>query len=133
MITEERIRGAIWGQFLGDAFCLGSHWIYDMAELERLFPGGPQGFETPGAGPFHIGKESGDLTHYGDGALLQLQSLAKQGSFDAVDFGSRFVEMIESTEYLGYRDHAAKGTVANARRFRTAHPGEKLPFSGWCR
>lgn len=128
MISEERIRGAIWGQFLGDAFCLASHWIYNLAELERRFPGGPQGFETQVAGPYHFEKKSGDLTHYGDGALLQLQSLAKQGTFDAVDFGSSFVEMIESTEYLGYRDHAAKGTVANARIFRTAHPGESYRY-----
>lgn len=120
---EERIRGAVWGQFLGDAFCLGSHWIYDRSELERRFPGGPAGFETPLAGQYHFGKNSGDLTHYGDAALLQLQSLAERGQFDAVDFGSRFVAMIESDEYRGYRDHAAKGTVENARRYRAADPG----------
>ena len=84
---DSRIRGAIWGQFAGDAFCLGSHWIYDLTELERRFPGGPQGFESPVSGHYHFGKRSGDLTHYGDGALLLLQSLAKQGRFDAVDFG----------------------------------------------
>ena len=126
--SDDRIRGAIWGQFVGDAFCLGSHWIYDLAELTQRFPGGPRGFETPAAGHYHFGKMPGDLTHYGDGALLQLQSLAERGAFDAVDFGARFVAMIESPEYRGYRDHAAKGTMANAREFRTAHPGEPYGY-----
>jgi len=75
---DDRIRGAIWGQFIGDAFCLGSHWIYDLTELARRFPRGLKGFETPAAGHYHFGKKSGDLTHYGDGALLQLQSLAER-------------------------------------------------------
>jgi ADP-ribosylglycohydrolase len=125
---DNRIRGAIWGQFVGDAFCLGSHWIYDLAEVGRRFPGGPQGFDTPAEGHYHFGKRSGELTHYGDGALLQLQSLAERGSFDAVDFGSRFVALMESSDYPGYRDHAAKGTVANALRFSLNHPGESYDY-----
>jgi hypothetical protein len=93
----DQIRGAVWGQFVGDAFCLGSHWIYDLTELSRRFPGGLQGFEDPGEGHYHFGKKPGDLTHYGDGALLQLRSLVQVGHFDAVDFGSRFVVMMESS------------------------------------
>ncbi|HEX9077960.1 MAG TPA: ADP-ribosylglycohydrolase family protein [Desulfuromonadaceae bacterium] len=124
----DQIRGAVWGQFVGDAFCLGSHWMYDLAELERRFPGGPQGFEAPAEGHYHFGKKSGDQTHYGDGALLQLRSLVQCRRFDAVDFGSRFVAMIESPYYIGYRDHSAKETVANARLFRHAHPGEAYAY-----
>lgn len=120
----DQIRGAVWGQFVGDAFCLGSHWIYDLSELEQCFPGGPQGFEAPAEGHYHAGKSGGELTHYGDGALLQLCSLIQRGGFDAVDFGERFVALIESPDYRGYRNHAAKGTVANARSFRQARPGE---------
>lgn len=123
-----RIRGAIWGQFAGDAFCLGSHWIYDLAELERRFPDGPQGFETPADGHYHFGKRSGDLTHYGDGALLLLQSLAERGRFDAVDFGSRFVTLFDSPDYQGYRDHATKETLARYHAFRASHPEAAFSF-----
>src|SRR6185369_17417077 len=91
---------------------------------ELRFPGGPQGFEEPAPGHYHVGKKSGDFTHYGDGALLQLRSLVERGAFDAADFGTRFVAMIASPTYTGYRDHAAKGTLANFQAFQRNHPGE---------
>jgi len=120
--VADRIGGAVWGQFVGDAFCLGSHWIYDLAELEKRFPGGPRGFEEPVVGHYHFGKRSGELTHYGDGALLLLRSLQENRRFDVPDFGSRFVSMTESPEYIGYRDHAARDTVENYRAYRALHP-----------
>jgi len=123
-----RIAGAVWGQFVGDAFCLGSHWIYDLDELERLFPGGPQGFDPPAKGHYHFGKEPGELTHYGDAALLLLRSLMERDGFDAADFGSRFVALMECPAYKGYRDHATKGTLANYRAFREAHPDAAYSF-----
>ena len=123
-----RIAGAVWGQFVGDAFCLGSHWIYDLGELDRLFPGGPQGFDPPAEGHYHFGKNPGELTHYGDAALLLLRSLMERDGFDAADFGSRFVAMMECPAYMGYRDHAATGTLANYRAFREAHPDAAYSF-----
>lgn len=120
--VADRISGAIWGQFMGDAFCLGSHWIYDLGELGQRFPGGPRGFEEPAAGHYHAGKHPGDLTHYGDGALLLLRSLQERGRFEASDFGLRFVSLIESPGYTGYRDHAARETVANYHAYRDLHP-----------
>ena len=125
---RDRISGAVWGQFVGDAFCLGSHWIYDLGELEQRFPGGPRGFEEPAAGHYHAGKRPGDLTHYGDGALLLLRSLQERARFDASDFGSRFVSLIESPGYTGYRDHAARDTVANYRAWRDLHPDEAYGY-----
>lgn len=123
-----RIAGAVWGQFVGDAFCLGSHWIYDLDELERIFPGGPQGFDPPAEGHYHFGKSPGELTHYGDAALLLLRSLMERDGFDAADFGSRFVTMMECPAYKGYRDHASMGTLANYRAFREAHPDAAYSF-----
>lgn len=125
---DERMRGAIWGQFMGDAFCLGSHWIYDPEELDRRFPGGPQGFEAPAEGHYHFGKRPGDLTHYGDGALVLLQSLAARGGFDVADFGHRFEALFDAPDYQGYRDHATKETLANIHTFRATHPGAAFTF-----
>lgn len=124
----DRMRGAIWGQFAGDAACLGSHWIYDLGDLARRYPKGLLGFEAPGAGHYHSGKRSGDLTHYGDAALLLLESVADSGRFDAIDFGRRFVALMESPDYIGYRDHASRETLANYRALLNTHPGEPFDF-----
>ena len=59
------LEGAIWGQFVGDAAGLGTHWIYDLDDLAVQFPSGIQGFETPRKGHYHEGKQAGDQTHYG--------------------------------------------------------------------
>lgn len=128
--TADRIRGAVWGQFVGDAAALGAHWIYDRAELSRRWPGGPRGFETPAAGHYHAKRRPGDQTHYGDMALLQLASLVERGRVDPGDFGRRFVETVASPDYVGYRDKAMKGTLARWSVHAAAHPGEPYTFEG---
>ncbi len=87
--TKDRLRGAVWGQFVGDAAALGTHWIYDLSELSARFPGGIFGFEAPAAGDYHESKKPGDQTHYGDGALVLLESIAEHGGFDPRAFGDR--------------------------------------------
>ena len=123
-----RVRGAIWGQLVGDAFCLGTHWIYDLDELRRLHPDGVHGFEAPAADHYHAGKQPGDQTHYGAAALLLLQSVAELGRVDARDFGRRFVEHFGSPACRDYRDHSTKDTLANAAAFSEAHPGESFNY-----
>ncbi len=112
-----RLHGAVWGAFVGDAAALGSHWIYDPAELAARFPNGLQGFETPAPGHYHAGKVSGDCTHYGDAALLLLESLADTGGgFDATDFGRRFEAFFRAPDCRSYRDHATRETLARLDR-----------------
>ncbi len=124
----DRVCGAIWGQLVGDAYCLGAHWIYDLDELKRIYPGGVQGFEVPTADHYHAGKAAGDPTHYGDAALLLLQSVAERGQVDAQDFGRRFVARFGSPDYRGYLDHSMKDTLANAAAFMREHPGQHFDF-----
>ena len=124
----DRVRGAIWGQLVGDAYCLGAHWIYDLDELKQIYPGGVQGFEVPTADHYHAGKAAGDPTHYGDAALLLLQSVAERGQVDPQDFGRRFVARFGSPDYRGYLDHSMKDTLANAAAFMREHPGQQFDF-----
>ena len=125
-----RCSGSIWGEFVGDALCLGSHWIYDLNELGKRFPGGVSGFETPVVGHYHAGKRSGDFTHYGDAALLMLQSVAQTGQFSPQDFGGRFIAFFSSREYRGYLDHATKGTLENYLPFAAQFPNNPYHFQG---
>ncbi|MBV9644140.1 MAG: ADP-ribosylglycohydrolase family protein [Verrucomicrobia bacterium] len=57
--VEDRLRGAVWGQFIGDAAALGTHWIYDLDERQQLYPDGISGFEAPKEGHYHVGKKPG--------------------------------------------------------------------------
>lgn len=115
--VQDRLRGAVWGQFVGDAVALGTHWIYDLQVLSATFPGEVVGFENPQPGHYHEGRKPGDQTHYGDGALVLLESIAEVGGFDARAFGKRFVDTFGSPSYRGYLDHATKDTLENYRRF----------------
>jgi ADP-ribosylglycohydrolase len=122
----DRMRGAIWGQIVGDAFCLGSHWIYNLTEMEKSFPEGVHGFEAPLEGAYHAGKHPGDQTHYGDGALVMLESVAAVGHFDERDFLQRFADQFGAESYSGYRDKATRGTLENLSVWREEHPGEPI-------
>ena len=126
--VEDRLRGAVWGQFVGDAAALGTHWIYDLTELQQLYPDGINGFETPAEGHYHFGKKSGDQTHYGDGALVLLESLATGGAFDARAFGGSFVETFRPGAYSGYIDKATRGTLENYQAFAQSNPVDKFDF-----
>ena len=117
---EDRLRGAVWGQFVGDAAALGTHWIYDLTELQQLYPGGINGFEAPEEGHYHFGKKPGDQTHYGDGALVLLESLAKEGRFDARAFGRSFVEAFRPGAYSGYIDHGYPRYTGEFPSFRSS-------------
>jgi ADP-ribosylglycohydrolase len=88
------------------------------------------GFEAPAAGHYHYGKQPGDLTHYGDAALLLLRSVAERGGFDPVDFGGRFVALFGSDTYRGYRDHATKDTLESYAAFMAGKPGAAYHFQG---
>jgi ADP-ribosylglycohydrolase len=125
---QDRVRGALWGSLTGDAFCLGSHWIYSLNELEKRFPGGIKGFETPAPGYYHHGKKSGDFTHYGDAALLMLSSVARNGRFEPADFGSRLIRLMVEENYDGYRDKATQGTIANYHAHLDSNPEKPFDY-----
>lgn len=117
---ESRLCGALWGQFIGDAAALGTHWVYDLNVLAERYPEGIAGFEPPRAGHYHEGKVSGDLTHYGDMALLLLESLAGCGEFREQDFGMRLEGHFNSPLCKSYKDKATRGTLEHL----LAKPGD---------
>lgn len=37
LTAADRVRGALWGLFVGDALAMPVHWYYDVAALHRDF------------------------------------------------------------------------------------------------
>lgn len=110
--SSSRLEAALWGQFVGDAASLGTHWIYDLDEMAKKYPQGIHGFEAPQKGHYHEGKKAGDQTHYGDAALLLLESLAAcGGEFRENDFGMRFESFFNSPNCRSYKDKATRTTL----------------------
>ena len=124
----DRLRGMIWGQLVGDAAALGTHWIYNISELMATYPKGVEGFEEPKEGHYHFGKNPGDQTHYGDAALVLMKSVAEDGQFDQARFGLSFVERMNPETYEGYVDNSTRGTVEGKMNFEELYPDREFDF-----
>lgn len=127
---EDRMRGAIWGQLVGDAAALGTHWIYDLNELKRIYPEEIKGFEAPKPKHYHAKRRPGDFTHYGDAAFEMLQTVAECQGFSPIDFRTRFLKKFSSPNYDGYIDSATRITLQNYQAFLDEHPDDPLDFHG---
>ncbi len=95
--------------FIGDALALGPHWIYDQDEIHSKL-GRVASYQAP-ISNYHPGKAAGDFTHYGDQALILLQSLAADGGFDSGKFAARWRAFWEDPTTASYRDHATRQTL----------------------
>jgi len=52
MEPARRMRGALWGLFIGDALAMPAHWFYDRENIRKVFAGGVTGFmDAPAAHP----------------------------------------------------------------------------------
>jgi ADP-ribosylglycohydrolase len=103
-------KAMVLGSFLADSFSLGVHWIYDTTRIEKEF-GRVESFLKPLPGSYHSTKDKGEFTHYGDQAMVLLESIASKGLFDLHDFSSRWQALFR--DYRGYYDQATKATLSN--------------------
>lgn len=96
--------------FAADSLALGAHWIYDTNEIDRQL-GRVDTLLKPLPGSYHPTKERGEFTHYGDQALVLLESLAQTGKFSLADFAVAWKTLF--TDYKGYIDRATATTLDN--------------------
>ena len=99
------------GSLLGDAICLGPHWVYDQEEIAEKIDH-PEQFNDP-ITSYHPNKKAGDLTHYGDQALLLFRHLSEKGSFDLDAYAKAWRDYWEDPETISYRDGATRETLKN--------------------
>lgn len=127
---DERIQGSIWGQFVGDAASLATHFL-EAKELEKRFPKGVQGFEAPNSGHIYAKKKSGESTLYGDAALVMLKSIEIQKGFSARTFGTLFLETFASPSYPCALDETTRETIENYHiSLEDSHPDMGFEFQG---
>jgi ADP-ribosylglycohydrolase len=100
----------VWASFAADSLALGAHWVYDTGRIDQQF-GRVSDLLDPRPPTYHPTKKRGDFTHYGDQALLLLQSLAEHGGFDDERFGRQWQAFFQT--YPGYVDGATRQTLKN--------------------
>jgi ADP-ribosylglycohydrolase len=98
----------LWAVFAADALALGAHWVYNTGVIDKKF-GLTDRFAAP-LTSFHKGKDAGDFTHYGDQALLLLETLPDMPRFDLERWADRWRGFFDT--YEGYFDGATKDTLA---------------------
>ncbi len=108
--TKDKLRGAVFGSFAGDSLALGVHWIYDTKEILTDY-GRVTSLIDPSPDLYHPTRKKGEFTHYGDQALVLLESVAIKGGFDPEDSSQRWLSLFEN--YDGYVDQATRSTLRN--------------------
>lgn len=109
----DNLKGMVLTSFAADALALGVHWIYSQTRIQREF-GKVVSYIDPGPDSYHPSKRKGEFTHYGDQALVLLESVASCRTFDPADFSARWRALFE--DYDGYRDQATNTTLENLER-----------------
>lgn len=103
-----KARAMVLASFVADSLALGARWIYDIREIENRF-GRVQHLLQPGKDSYHATKSVGEFTHYGDQALVLLESTAAANGFELEHFARSWRAMFGT--YRGYFDKATKGTL----------------------
>jgi len=138
-IKENRAQ-LLWGAFTADAAALGLHWIYAQPRVRRAGGDEPE-FTEPDPANYegvpsyfaHRGKKAGDLTMYGESALVMLRSIAETGSIDPYHFARSFyLHFGFGGEYVGYIDGPTRETLVNRIRHEEefAREAAAIPYEG---
>lgn len=110
------------GVLVADAAALGLHWLYDLERMHNVVADKNPAFLKPNADNYegkvgyfaHGGKESGELSHYGESYLLNLKHLTKQGSFNTQIFQQEFIAAFgPGGSYIGYIDSPTRQSLQN--------------------
>ncbi|MEA2073502.1 MAG: ADP-ribosylglycohydrolase family protein [Campylobacterota bacterium] len=101
---NEKIEKSILSSLICDRYSLGSHWVYDEEELKNL----PIDWEKLNAPQslWHRGKESGDMTHYGDQTLFLVEFVKRTHLFNKEAYYDFWKEKM--SKYKGYIDGSSR-------------------------
>ena len=106
---ENKIKDLVLATLVTDAYCLGTHWIYDETQLVENDIIWDE-LNNPLA-IWHKGKSAGDFTHYGDQSYWLYEFLKDKNSFDEKEYLNFWFNKMKT--YTGYIDGASRDTILN--------------------
>jgi ADP-ribosylglycohydrolase len=107
---NKQTQNSILASLSADAYLLGSHWVYDEAQLKDL-PIDWNNLNAPQA-MWHKGKKAGDFTHYGDQIFFLLEYMREKKLFNKEDFYTFWHDKMSS--YTGYIDGATRNALESS-------------------
>ena len=116
---KQKVKDAVMASFIADALSLGVHWVYDAAAIKDRY-GRLETMVAPELAPYHSAKEKGRFTHYGDQALVLLESVVAAKGFDLNHFSTAWQALFK--DYTGYVDGATQETLKNIEADASVNP-----------
>jgi hypothetical protein len=125
MGKAQRISNSLKGALIADASALGVHWIYDIDRVAKIaksnngsasfVPVDAKNYENTKGYFAHALRRPGANTQYGEVTHTAIKALlANKGKFDIVEYQNQFAGHFGAGgTFIGYIDHATKGTLAN--------------------
>ena len=108
----DKTNAMVLASLAADALALGVHWIYNTNVIDKKF-GRVATYVKPERPTYHPTKARGEFTHYGDQAMILLESVSEHSGFDLNDFSERWQKFFKN--YDGYFDGATKATLENIK------------------
>ncbi len=111
LLLKSRIVAAIRGAFVADAASMGTHWIYNPADMAKAVPSieAPE-FKNPPTPSFYSSTEfpghygPGALSPYGEQLLFVTEYVASKGKVDGAEMSKAMLDW--SNTFGGRPDHA---------------------------
>ena len=111
MFEQKKIKELVLTSLVTDAYCLGTHWVYDEKQLlddsinfEKL---------NKPLSIWHKEKVAGEFTHYGDQTYWLYEFLKDKEEFNENDFLEFWINKMAA--YNGYIDGASRNTLENVK------------------
>ena len=111
MFDQKKIKELILTSLVTDAYCLGSHWVYDEKQLQENNLDWNE-LNNP-LSVWHKGKSAGEFTHYGDQTYWLYEFVKNKEIFDEKEYLVFWQEKVKS--YNGYVDGATRETLENIK------------------
>ncbi|MGA1933112.1 ADP-ribosylglycohydrolase family protein [Arcobacter sp. YIC-464] len=109
MFDQKKVKELVLTSLVTDAYCLGTHWVYDEKQLADSSIDYSQ-LNKP-LSIWHKDKQVGEFTHYGDQTYWLYEFLKDKEEFNADEFLNFWLAKMNS--YNGYIDGASRNTLEN--------------------